>query len=164
MPDQYATIAQFSARYDIRRLGDLVNDDGTRTENLTDNAILNAILQDATAIIKAAAQAKGAYSDAQMAELFAAADSLLIRLTCDVAIALVYRRRAKTMPDAVEGAYAEATEMLDALRNGSAVFGLAGAKAAGVQSPYRPTDTQSKANWPLANSPLFPPFYRGGAP
>lgn len=164
MPDQYATIAQFSTRYDVRRLGDLVNDDGTRTDNLTDNATLNAILQDATAIIKAAAQARGAYSDDQMAALFTAQDNLLIRLTCDVAIALVYRRRAKAMPDVVETAYAEATEMLEALRNGAAVFGLTGAKDAGVQSPYRPTEQQSKANWPLSNSPLFPTFYRGGAP
>lgn len=156
MPDQYATISDFSARYDVRLLGDLVNDDNTRSGSLSGNAILTTLLTEATARVKAAAQSRGAYTESQLDALYVALDPFLIGLVCDVAMGLLYRRRGKGMPDGHQEVFDAAMDQLKDLRDGRLVFGDTAAIAAQVPAPYRMNQATANTAFPVTTSPLYP--------
>lgn len=163
MADMYATISDFSLRFDVRVLGDLVKDDNTQAGSLTGNSILEAMLKDATAHVKAAAQSRGIYSEAQLDALAVALDPLLIRLVCDIAMGLLYARRGKGMPDGHQDRVDAADAMLDQLRKGQAVFGDTEALSAQYSAGYRPSAQESAAHFPVTNSPMFPDAQREDA-
>lgn len=165
MADRYAAISDLTTRYDVRVLGDLVNDDNTRTASgiLTGNAILNTMLDEATARLKASAQASGAYSEDQLDALATALDPLVVGLVCDIALGLLYRRRGRGVPEGHQDVVDAATDALDRLRKGEMVFGTAGALSAQVPAGYRPSAAESLAHFPVTNSPMFPDAQREDA-
>lgn len=144
----YATPSDMLARYDARRLGDLVNDDGTRatsTALLTDPN-LQAALDDASGMLDAAIQRGQKYTVQDIASIVAATTSsnplynsykLLVRLCCDLAYGLLVGRRAYNATDTAAQAprYVEALRQLQLLEDGEWVFLTPGAIAYGFKVP-----------------------------
>lgn len=144
----YAQPSDLIARYDARRLGDLVKDDGTRAtaSALLTDTNLQAALDDASGMIDAACQRGQRYTPTDLTNVAAGSDplnpslsltnsqKLLIRLTCDLAYGLLVGRRAFSASDTNSQAprYAEALKLLDLLEQGEWVFTTAGALAAGI--------------------------------
>lgn len=162
MPVQYATVAHLMTRFDVRELGDLVNDDNTQTASgsLAANTTLIAMLQDASAEIRAAATARGAYIDAHLDELATDEDALLVRMTCVLAMGYLYDRRGKGRPEEFADTIDTVRDQLERLQTGEAVFGIVEAVEAGKVEPYRPSEAEARALWPFSNSPLFPRQHR----
>lgn len=154
----YATIAEMIERYDERVLKDLVQDDDTRNADLTGNDILTAVLDDGTALIDAAIRVT--YSNEQLAVLAAANSAVLRRLNADLAMGMLQQRRVRGMPDQIREVVDEAKDMLRDIRNGVALLDDTEARAATIATPHRVTETESRENWPLTNSNLFPRFRR----
>lgn len=154
----YATIDEIIERYDERILKDLVQDDDTRNADLTANVILTAILDDGTAMIDAAIRIT--YSNDQLAALAIANSALLRRLNCDLAMGLMYQRRARGLPDQVQDVFDEAKDTLKDIRDGKSILDDAEARIAARPAVHRVTEQQSRENWPLTNSDLFPRFRR----
>jgi phage gp36-like protein len=143
----YATPSDMSARYDARRLGDLVGDDGLRVPaaNLPANSALQTALDDASGMVDSEIQRGQRYSPIDLSTIMAAAPgdplysgrSLLVRLVCDLAYGLLVGRRAYNASDtqAQSPRYAEAVRILDRLGKGELIFPTQGALAAGVPVP-----------------------------
>ena len=182
----YAIPADMLARYDARRLGDLVNDDSTRasTGALSTNANLQAALDDASGMLDAAIQRGQRYSPTDIANLIAAGGSptnplynsykLLVRICCDLAYGLLVGRRAYNATDTAAQAprYVEALRQLQLLENGEWIFVTQGALAAGVPVPTVQLSSQigllssisrlfgDLAVYPAQNYPLYSSFNR----
>lgn len=154
----YATIAEMIDRYDERVLKDLVQDDDTRNADLTGNPILEAILDDGTALIDAAI--RRTYSNDQLAVLATANSAVLRRLNCDLAMGLLYQRRARGLPDQIREVFDEAKDMLREIREGKSILDDDAARAAAIAAPHRVSETDSRKDWPLTNSALYPDFRR----
>ncbi len=131
----YATVADFLRRYDARSIGDLVADDGLRVAaaSLSGNAIIGALLMQASGRLEAACIMGERYSPADLTALVAAAKNMsefLIGLVCSLTIELVYRRRpTPEMQEFPETA--EADRMLNAIAGGKMVLGFTEAMEAG---------------------------------
>lgn len=154
----FATIDEMIERYDERVLADLVQDDNTRNPDLTGNAILTAVLEDATGVIEASL--RRTYSNDQLTALEAANSAVLIRLDVDLAMGLLYQRRAKGLPDQIREVVDAATDMLTSIRNGVAVLDDAEARIASIPTTHRVLEEESRRDWPLTNSDLYPDFRR----
>lgn len=117
----YAAGSDMVKRYDVRRLGDLVSDTGTRVVDPTTDPNLQAALDDAAGLIDAALLRGGRYQPADLSGLPANSSSqaLLFRINCDLAYGLLLQRRDLTAPKQVEVAYG----LLDRLAEGSMIFG-----------------------------------------
>ena len=97
----YASAADLIARIDTQIVGDLITDDDTDTglrerpsqATILDSTVLNTALGDASGLIDAALQNKGLYTPDQLAALTGNALSHLKRITCIVAIAMLFDRR-----------------------------------------------------------------------
>jgi phage gp36-like protein len=139
----YAASSDILARYDARRVGELVRDDATRASpsELATDPVLTALLADASAIVDSAALAGGRYSADDLSALAAdpVGGPLLVRLVCDLAFGLLVSRRGAPASDvdALAPRYKAANDVLEALRNGGRVLDVAGAIAAG-----QPVNTQ----------------------
>lgn len=128
----YATPADFIARVDVRRLGDLGLDDGTRVSpsNLTTNTRLLASLNDASGLIDANLLRSGRYKHTDLTTLATTTDNanfFLIRITVDLAYGLMLEARgysAEQTEDMAPG-YAKALAYLDKLASGEWIFGTA---------------------------------------
>lgn len=143
----YAQPSDIITRYDVRRLGDLVNDDGTRASStqLLSSPVLQSALDDASGMIDAACQRGQRYSPNDLALLTSATSGtplwnsfqLLVRLTCDLAYGLLVGRRGYNSTDTGSQSprYVEAMRLLERLGNGDWVFVTANALAAGVPIP-----------------------------
>jgi len=152
----YAQPSDLIARYDVRRLGDLVNDDGTRasSSDLLNNNIIQMVLDEASGMIDAAIQRGQRYSPTDLATLLTATQisqpstniaaaslwngqQLLFRLNCDLAYGLLVGRRAYSASDTEAQAprYVEAMRLLERLENGEWIFTTSGALASGVPIP-----------------------------
>ena len=119
----YATPADMLARYDARRLGDLVEDAGTRVtaSGLASDPNLQAALDDAAGMIDASLLRGGRYLPTDLTGLAPASSSwkLLLRLNCDLAYGLLLARRDLASTRQVDLAFA----LLDKLAEGSLIFG-----------------------------------------
>jgi phage gp36-like protein len=131
----YANPSQMSARYDVRRLGQLVRDDGTTAgpAQLATDANLQAALDDGSGMIDAACLQGGRYLPTDLTGLAGTAQAFLIRLNCDLAYGYLVGRRGFTTADAQAAApgYTEALRVLEALRQGELIFNVAAAINAG---------------------------------
>lgn len=116
----YATGADMLARYDARTLGDLVSDDNVQVAAsvLPSNVNLIAALTDASASVTAALFASNRYTPAQLATLSGIALSQLKRLTCDLALIYMKRRRCKFDPTNDGDLLKETNEAIKKLRDG----------------------------------------------
>lgn len=131
----YATAADMKNRYDERRLGQLVLDDGTMATSaqLETDTVLSEMLEDATALIDAFATRGGRYTQAELTALTGSPLKLLKRLTCDLAYGLLVQRRGYTASetDAMAPGFSRAIALLDKLGEGALIFATENAVAAG---------------------------------
>lgn len=117
------------ARYDNKRLGELVRDDGTRATSaqLASDTILQAMLDDAAAMVDSAVRVGERYSTLDLTTtLTGNARLFLVRLNCDLAYGLLLQRRgfpADQLNNLAPG-YTAALAQLDLLREGERIFNL----------------------------------------
>lgn len=142
----YAQISDLLNAYDNNRLADLVVDGLPRPSSLTGNAILTAMLMQASGMIDAACQRGQKYSQTDLLNVANGSDplnpsismltsqALMVRLTCDLAYGLLVGRRGYSAEDTAAEAprYAEALKTLQALSGGDMIFVTAGTLAAGL--------------------------------
>lgn len=128
----YATPEQMIVRYDARRLGQLVRDDGstTSTSDLVNDQTLMAMLDDASGMVNQACRTGNRYTLDHLSQV--ATDSKtqgpLVRLVCDLAWGLLWARRGLPAGQFQDMAprYAEGLALLEKLRYGQLVFDLPG--------------------------------------
>lgn len=123
----YADGDDLVARYDIDVVGDLATDEREpldRSVVPTHPHVLVA-LDDASGEIDVALQAGGMYTPAQLLALTGNSQKHLIRITCSVAMALLFERRPGVRMDNREEIAKNARGHLTALRRGENVFGIA---------------------------------------
>lgn len=145
MASQFVNNGQFLVRFDWRTIAKNVSDDGAvavpppvtaQTQatlaELTGNpgpppvytgigATLNQMIEDAEAVLLAAACVAARYS---VQDLTLYGGALLQRVVCDLAAGEVLKRRMRAVSDekALSAAYTEGLEYLEALRRGERIF------------------------------------------
>jgi phage gp36-like protein len=127
----YATAADMLARFDARVLGDLVNDTDSQVDSigLQSDAVLLAMLGDASGDIEAALLVGGRYTIVDLEALASAlpptnGTAFLKRMCCDITLAYLLRRRPSKNADSDKAAADMAERHLDKLRGGDAIFPL----------------------------------------
>lgn len=126
----HATVADLLSRYDVRRVGDLVKDDDTRATSqdllgsTSANAVVTTALADATGTINSAILAGKRYLLEDLLGMSSESKSLLARLCCDLAYALLLGRRGygSTDLDAMAARASASEDLLEKLRSGERVF------------------------------------------
>lgn len=126
----YATGAELVVRYDARRIAQLVADDGQQVASgsVAAHAVVEALLEDATAAINSAVYVGKRYVAADLSSgLTASGGYLLKRLCCDLAFGYLVARRGLAADEVGKLAprYAEALQYLDLLRQGERIFDTA---------------------------------------
>lgn len=160
----YATPDDMIARFDVRTLGDLSADDGTRVSsaNLAINAKLVASLSDASGQLEAACLQGERYSIEDLGGLKGDSESFLVRIVCDLALGYLWRRKLYVDENAARlEAVQRADEHLTRLRSGEWVFDVTENKEAGrAKVATIPRDTISN-DWHLfvdrVRGKLYPP-------
>jgi phage gp36-like protein len=140
----FATGSDLIARYDVRTIGDLVNDDGTAANSGTitggGNAVINAALEDASGEILAALRQAGRYTEADLTGLTGNSLAHLKRITCKIAFWHLWERRASWDDDErADAARSDARRALQDLRQGVTIFDLTAPVGAGTPSVSVPT-------------------------
>ncbi len=124
----FVSNTSFLQLYDGRWVGKNVLDDGTAASvaSLQDptspgGIVLAAILLEASEMVMAAAAVGARYS---ISDLATYGGSLLIRVTSDLAMGLLLKRRARAVTDerALSKPYSEALDFLEQLRRGERIF------------------------------------------
>jgi phage gp36-like protein len=132
----YATAQNMLDRYDNRRLGQLVRDDGTEATStqLLSDTILAAALSDAASILNSAIFRGNRYLPTDLAALTGDDQALLIRVNCDLAFGLLHRRRGFTQSEieTLAPGYKDAVLLMGRLELGDAIFNTTTAPGAGV--------------------------------
>lgn len=130
----YATPAEFLQRYDARVTGDLVDDNSDQQDpdSLLADAVLQAMLDDASGDIEAALGVGGMYTPADLAALTGNAKKHLIRICCDVAHVYLLRRRGLIPAEEHKAAIELAEAHLERLRTGQNVFNIPGEENSGI--------------------------------
>jgi phage gp36-like protein len=129
----FASASDLVKRYDVRRIGQLVYDDGTKASpaQVAADENVQAALDDADGFIRSAVRRGERYSDDDLSGLAGTAQAFLVRLCCDLAYGLLCERRGNLTPDGVPPGYARAMQTLDLLANGERVLEVDAALAAG---------------------------------
>lgn len=156
----YITAAQLILRYDVRVLGDLSVDDGTRPNAAAVEASdrVEACIDDAAAEIDASIRIGQRYTADEIATLIADGDDLLKRLNADLALGMLYQVRGVGVPDNHAKAIENARNFLVRLKSGEAVLNVDAARNAGVPSSASTPDADRLTMDTVGNSPLFPPL------
>lgn len=130
----YATPADFLKRKDARTLGQLASDSNSTVDptSLLTDPNLQAALDDASGDIDAALLAGGRYSTADLAGLTGNSAALLIRLTVEVAMAFMWKRRPYLNSEAADQAIEDAEEALAKFSSGKNIFNIAAVIEAGL--------------------------------
>jgi len=129
------------ARYDVRTLGDLVVDDGTRVDStaILTSTVLAAILEDASGEIEASLMQADRYTADELAALTGNSLALLKRLTCKIAMGLLWERRQYLDLEKAEEGMEVSRKILERLRKGEIIFDDAAAKDAGLPEATTPS-------------------------
>jgi len=131
----YATPAQLRLYKDLRLVGDLVLDNGTRegTTGAQDvDAVILQALNWASGEIESACLVANKYQPADLNALTGMSQASLVGLCCDLAFWKLLGRRYPTM--AITEEYRSAMEKLDRLRLGERIFGIQANMDAGLPS------------------------------
>lgn len=148
----YATATDMISRFDVRNVGDIVSDDGTRatpTELETDPK-LTAALDSAAGHINAACLQGERYTVSDLAGLDGDSKAYLVDINCTVAWAALWRRKSYTEDSQTRSeAIQRADEELTRLRSGEWVFDVAEAKAAGRADVTTITRNEINNDWEL---------------
>lgn len=132
----YASATDMIRRYDVRRLGELVRDNGTRATSgqLLSDTIMQEMLDDGTGMIEAACRVGKKYTRDDLDGMTGADEHLLIRLNCDLAYGSLLKRRGTSAQAMQEMAprYFMALDILKKIWCGEWVFDLDAVKEAGL--------------------------------
>lgn len=155
----YATIDDLSYRFDVRPMKDLVVDDESPAANLTGNAVLTALLKEASGKVEAAFLMGGKYTAVDLQALASSATNgreFLAGIVCALAYGLLIRRRGDAEQD-IPPEVAEANQLLNAAVEGKLVLPFTETLAAGVMSNYRetPEDVVDRDEPTYQAEPLF---------
>jgi phage gp36-like protein len=135
----YADPADMKKRYDHRRLGQLVKDDGTQATEAALDADDNLLecIDDACGMVNSYALRGGRYTVEDLEALTGVDLKFLKRLVCDLTYGLLVQRRGYTGSelDSLAPGYKTALAWLDKLAEGSLIFNDADAILAG--KPHR---------------------------
>lgn len=126
----HAAVSDLLARYDLRRIGDLVLDTDQRAtvEELTGNGAAGVVIQtalsDASGMINSAILAGGRYELADLEAMTLDSKNHLKRLCCDIAYGLLISRRGYGGADldAMTSRAKESEASLELLRTGERMF------------------------------------------
>ena len=119
---EYATVTQLISLCDARVLAELGSDtDSDGTVN-SGNTILVAAIQRASSDIEASALRGGRYTSTDLATAVTDGDMTLVGLTCDLALAQLFGRRAGVLPEDVKDRRDRAMRTLQELREGKIIF------------------------------------------
>jgi|GEM_PF-4082768 phage gp36-like protein len=126
----HASVDDLLKRYDLRRIGDLVNDNDTRASevdlkgNTTAGAVTQTALSDASGMINSAILAGKRYKLSDLLSMTDESKALLKRLCCDLAYALLIARRGYGGEDmvAMTSRAKESEQILEQLRQGDRLF------------------------------------------
>jgi len=126
----HATVDDLLKRYDLRRIGDLVNDNDTRASeadlkgNSTAGVVVQTALADASGTINSAILAGKRYKLADLASMSDESKALLRRICCDIAYGLLVARRGYGGADleAMTSRSKESEAILEQVRQGDRLF------------------------------------------
>lgn len=130
----YAVPADLLKRFDARTVGDLAGDEGKRivpSALLTDPNVL-AVLDDASGEIESALLQGERYTAANLTALTGNSQQYLVRLCCEIAFGLLWRRRPWADDQQRQEAIKRADEHLERLRKGERVFDVVAILDAGL--------------------------------
>jgi phage gp36-like protein len=131
----FATTENLTERYDYRLIGDLCSDE--QTERTIGQVLVDpkaiASIEDASGEILTNLQAGGNYSQADLEGLTGLNQSHLVRVCCDIAMALLIQRRPNRINNEIADKVSEkAKEHINRLRKGENIFGFPAKLEAGV--------------------------------
>lgn len=120
----FATGDDFCQRYDVSLFGELVLDNGEQVapDELAAHANLVAAIADADGAVRASLFTGARYTVADLADLSTTAASVLRRLTCDLAMIYLKRRRGTFNAERDGALNKEVSEALAGLRKGETVL------------------------------------------
>jgi len=129
----FAAGSDLVSRFDIRLIGDLVTDVGETLPagDVAAHPNLATALEDASGEIVVALRAGGRYTELQLGSLTGYSLSHLKRVCCDIAMALLIKRRPIMDEDRASEFAKQSREHLRALADGKNLFGLPEAIEAG---------------------------------
>lgn len=124
----YATIDDLIHRFDARTIGDLVAIDGARVpvEDLPDDEVAQAALDDASGEIDAALLKGKFYTPADLANLTANSNKYLVKICCLIAMASLWDRKPGLMAETAEKHQQQAEAILVKLKHGAEIFAVQG--------------------------------------
>lgn len=129
----YATAADLTARYDSRMVADLASDSGNPVGNVSTDTNVQASLDDASGMVDSAVTVARVYLLTDLTALTGTDQSLLKRITCDLAIYyLMSRRPEKLGSSELKEQFEKADVFLEMLRKGARVFAVEGNLDAGL--------------------------------
>ena len=131
----YATGTDLVDCFDVDLLGDLAQDTREPVDPSVVKTLPNVLrmLDQASGEIDVALIAGGRYQPAQLAALTGSSQAHLVRITCTIAIALLFKRRpSAAMLELAKPYYDEKEKYLKDLRSGANLFNIEENKAASV--------------------------------
>ncbi len=135
----YADADDMIARFDERTMKQLCSDDNTPVANLSGDPKMAAALGDATGSINAALQVGNQYTPSDLASLTSESSDYLKRLTCEIALSYLIRRRPEKYGSASKEIRENADAILEQFRQGVRVFDLDANLGAGLPTVDGPS-------------------------
>lgn len=152
---------QFILRYDKNRVADLLTTDTASPvdpENLSGDACLLALIDDACGEVDAAVTVGNKYTVDELEDLTGTSAAFLVRLCADLTwgYCLAFKGLGDADVKAQAPRYAEAKRLLEEIANGSMVFGVAASREAGL--PFVTTPDNQLTNSPTLWNDSFGRF------
>lgn len=136
-----ATGSDLIERYDVRLIGDLATDLGSTlpTEEVPNHPNVLAALEDAMGEMVVALVVGQKYTEDELLGLTGYSLSHAKRINCDIAMALLIKRRPIVAEDQAESVSKQSRDHLKRLRDGENVFGIPAVVEAGNLSLSTPS-------------------------
>lgn len=153
---RYITAAELAETYDSRTLAEISSDDGSPAEVSETNAVVLNAIERASADVESYALRGGRLSAADLTSLVDADDWTLKGIVAALAVAHLYRRRGRSMPEDVRSAFENASKSLKDLDAGRQVFNLAASiKAGKPATSVVSVNTRADMRF-VSDQPFFP--------
>lgn len=144
----YAAPSDLMLRYDRTSIGQLCGDDKRAVSpvDLPTDPVCLGMLNDASGMVDAALLVGNRYSPSDLTSLTANSNFLLIRVTCDIAMALLCDRRPGWNPERSKAIHELADSHLEKLRTGENTFNIQASMDAGEPVDSGPLTMNYQAN------------------